>query len=54
MTVNIASRRVLEKCGMVFQRTCHPDWLPAIPGAEQGAAEYALTREEWQRAQPAG
>ena len=54
MSVIFASRRVLEKCGLVLQRTCHPDWLPAILGAEQGAAEYALTREEWLRAQPAG
>lgn len=51
LTVNVASRRVLEKCGMVLLRICFPDWLPAMPGAEHGVAEYELTRDEWQRAQ---
>jgi RimJ/RimL family protein N-acetyltransferase len=49
MTVNHASRRVMEKCGLVFVRVHDSANLPAIPGAEQGEVEYALTREQWQR-----
>ncbi len=48
MTVNNASRRVMEKCGLVFVRVNDSADLPAIPGAEQGEVEYALTREQWQ------
>lgn len=48
MTTNSASRRVMEKCGLVFVRTFHPDRLPDIPGAELAAVEYALTRAAWQ------
>ena len=53
MTVNRASRRVMEKCGLVFVRVHDSANLPAIPGAEQGEVEYALTREQWKaRRQP--
>lgn len=48
MAVNHPSRRVLEKCGLTFVRRFDDDTLPAIPGAEEGSVEYALTREEWQ------
>lgn len=48
MAVNEASRRVMEKSGLVFVRAYHSDNVPAIPGAEQGEVEYALTREDWQ------
>jgi RimJ/RimL family protein N-acetyltransferase len=48
MAVNQPSRRVMEKCGLTFVRGYHLDDVPAIPGAEQGAVEYALTRSEWQ------
>lgn len=51
MTVNQASRRVLEKSGLVLVRTYHSDDAPDIPGAEQGEVEYALTREDWEAAQ---
>jgi RimJ/RimL family protein N-acetyltransferase len=48
MAVNQPSRRVMEKCGLAFVRGYHSDDVPAIPGAEQGEVEYALTRAEWQ------
>jgi RimJ/RimL family protein N-acetyltransferase len=48
MAVNHASRRVMEKSGLAFVRGYHSDDVPAIPGAEQGEVEYALTREDWQ------
>ncbi len=48
MVVNHASRRVMEKCGLVLVRTYHPGDLAPVPGAEKGAVEYALTRQQWQ------
>jgi len=48
MTVNIASRRVMEKAGLKFVRTFFLDWPDYIEGAEHGDVEYALCREEWQ------
>ena len=47
MTVNAASRRVLEKSGMTFVRTINPGFTKNIPGSEHGDAEYAVTRTEW-------
>lgn len=49
MTVNAASRRVLEKCGLVLVRTfpwAYPDLI--VGGSEHGEVEYALTRPEWE------
>lgn len=51
MAVNAASRRVMEKVGLRYVRTFHPDWDP-IPGAEHGEVEYELLREEWSAANP--
>ena len=50
MAVNAASRRVMEKAGLTFARAFHQPWPDAIPGDEHGDVEYALTREEWERA----
>jgi RimJ/RimL family protein N-acetyltransferase len=47
MTVNTASRRVLEKAGLTLVRTFFADWPDPIPGADQGDVEYALTRTAW-------
>jgi RimJ/RimL family protein N-acetyltransferase len=47
MTVNTASRRVMEKSGLKFIRTFFGEWPDRIPGDEEGDVEYALTREEW-------
>ena len=48
MTVNIASRRVLEKCGLTLVRTTPYERADVIEGAEHGEVEYALTKPEWQ------
>ncbi|GAA2886763.1 GNAT family N-acetyltransferase [Streptosporangium fragile] len=48
MTVNTASRRVMEKAGLRYVRTFHDDWPELIPGAEHGEVEYALTKTEWE------
>ncbi len=50
MTVNVASRRVMEKCGLTLVRMTPYEGPDAdiIEGAEHGEVEYALTRPEWQ------
>lgn len=40
MSVNSASRRVMERIGMRFVRTFFADWPVHIPGAEHGDVEY--------------
>lgn len=47
MSVNTASRRVMEKAGLRFVRTFHQPWPDPISGDEHGDVEYALTRDEW-------
>ncbi len=47
MTVNVASRRVMEHCGLRYLRTFHLDWPEPIEGTEHGDVEYELTRTEW-------
>ena len=48
MTVNTASRGVLQKCGLTLVRTTPYDGAYAIEGAAQGKVEYALTKTEWE------
>jgi RimJ/RimL family protein N-acetyltransferase len=48
MTVNTASRRVMEKCGLTYVRTYHMQWPETIEGTELGDVEYALTRADWE------
>jgi RimJ/RimL family protein N-acetyltransferase len=49
MTVNTASRRVMEKCGLTLVHTTTPYEGPGSPeGAEHGEVEYALTKPEWE------
>jgi RimJ/RimL family protein N-acetyltransferase len=54
MTVNAASRRVMEKCGLTFVRTFHESWPETIDGSEHGDVEYALERDEWERREASG
>ena len=48
MTVNTASRHVLEKCGLTLVRTAPYEGAYVIEGAERGEVEYALTKPEWE------
>ena len=48
MTVNIASRRVMEKCGLALVRTTPYEGPDVIEGSEHGEVEYALTKPEWE------
>jgi RimJ/RimL family protein N-acetyltransferase len=47
MAVNVGSRRVMEKSGLILVRSFTQDWPHRIEGDEHGDVEYALTREEW-------
>jgi hypothetical protein len=47
MTVNRASRGVLEKLGLAYVRRFHLDWPDAIEGTDEGDVEYALDRALW-------
>jgi RimJ/RimL family protein N-acetyltransferase len=49
MTVNLASRRVMERCGLRFVRTFFTEWPEPVAGSEEGDVEYELTRAEWAR-----
>jgi RimJ/RimL family protein N-acetyltransferase len=42
MAANAASRRVLEKSGLVFVKTFYALWPDPIPGAELGEVEYEI------------
>jgi RimJ/RimL family protein N-acetyltransferase len=48
MTVNTASRRVMEKSGLTLVHTIPYEGTDPIEGAEHGEVEYALTKPEWQ------
>ena len=51
MTLNAASRHVLEKCGLTLVGTLPYEGPFEIEGAEQGQVEYALTKAEWEASQ---
>ena len=44
MTVNLASRRVMEKAGMHHVATTFPVFADPIPGAEQGEVIYEIRK----------
>jgi RimJ/RimL family protein N-acetyltransferase len=48
LTVNTASRRVMEKCGLTLVRTTPYEGTDDIEGAEHGEVEYAITKPEWE------
>lgn len=49
MTVNAASRRVMEKAGLSLVRVYFLEWPGYLEGMEQGDVEYSLTRADWER-----
>jgi RimJ/RimL family protein N-acetyltransferase len=53
MTVNMGSRRVMEKLGMHHIRTVAYDFAP-FPGSEHGEVWYEITRAQWSDARRAG
>ena len=49
MTVNQASRRVMEKAGLKLVRTFYQPWPYPIDGDQFGGVEYALDMDGWQQ-----
>jgi RimJ/RimL family protein N-acetyltransferase len=47
MTVNRASRKVMEKVGLSYEHTFFGDWGEPIEGSDQGDVWYAADRDEW-------
>jgi RimJ/RimL family protein N-acetyltransferase len=47
MAVNLASRAVMERSGLVFERTWVGEWNEPLPGWEEGEVAYGLTRDQW-------
>ena len=48
LTINRASRRVMEKCGLTLVETHPTREHSAIQGADQGDVVYALTSRQWE------
>ena len=49
MTINLASRRVLEKAGLRLVRVFHQPWPYPVDGRDRGDAEYVLSKAEWEQ-----
>ena len=47
MTVNTASRRVMDKLGLTYVRTFHLEWPESIEGTEEGDVQYGLDYADW-------
>ena len=47
MTVNVASRRVLEKAGLSLVRTFYAQCPTYITGAEHGDVVYEIAGQDW-------
>jgi len=52
MTVNTASRAVMERCGLRVVRAFHLEWDEPIEGTEEGEVEYEITKTEWEKQRP--
>jgi RimJ/RimL family protein N-acetyltransferase len=48
MTVNFASRRVMEKAGLAHVRTIHARRAEPLPGSEMGDVEYEISGDVWE------
>ncbi len=47
MTVNTASRAIMEAVGLQYVRTFHSEEDQHLPNADQGGVEYAITHQQW-------
>ena len=48
MTVNVASRAVMERVGLTNVRTFPTSTTAPLEGIEEGEVEYEMTREQWE------
>ena len=49
LSVNAASRAVMERVGLTYVRTFPTSMTEPVAGVEEGEVEYELTREQWER-----
>jgi hypothetical protein len=49
MTVNTASRAVMERVGLTYLRTFPTSTTAPVEGIEEGEVECEMTREQWER-----
>ena len=49
MSVNVGSRAVMERVGLIYVRTFPSSMTDPLEGVEEGEVEYELTREQWER-----
>ncbi|WP_199536840.1 hypothetical protein [Spongiactinospora gelatinilytica] len=49
-----ATMATMATIGMEYVRTFHLDFDDPLPGTDLGEVEYAITREQWLAARPAG
>ena len=47
ITVNAASRAVMERIGLTYVRTFPTSMTGPVEGLEEGEVEYEMTREQW-------
>jgi RimJ/RimL family protein N-acetyltransferase len=49
LTVNAASRAVMERVGLSFVRSFPSSMTAPVEAVEEGEVEYEMTREQWER-----
>jgi RimJ/RimL family protein N-acetyltransferase len=49
ISVNAASRGVMERIGLSYVRTFPSSMTAPVEGVEAGEVEYEMTREQWER-----
>ena len=49
MTVNAASRAVMERVGLTYVRTFPTFMTAPADGVGQGEVEFEMTRKQWER-----
>jgi RimJ/RimL family protein N-acetyltransferase len=48
LTVNAASRAVMERVGLTYVRTYPSSMTAPVADVGEGEVEYAMTREQWE------
>ncbi len=49
LTVNAASRAVMEGVGLTYVRTFPTSMTAQVEGVGQGEVEFEMTRKQWER-----
>ena len=49
LTVNAASRAVMERVGLTYVRTFPTSMTAPAEGVGQGEVEFEMTRKQWER-----